>query len=96
MGDRQDCIEIGPWASYLPVAVLGRGVASAMESIRSWEYKVVKLGPSSSSQGEALLNELGAAGWDLVVFQPTSERAYPGEGTYVLKRPAVGGTERRP
>lgn len=61
-----------------------------MDPIRTWQYKVVKLGPSSSIQSEALLNELGAAGWDLVAFQPSGERAYPGEGTYVLKRPGAG------
>ncbi len=52
-----------------------------------WEYKVVKLGPSSSNSSEAMLNELGAQGWDLIAFQPSSGRAYPGEGTYTLKRP---------
>jgi hypothetical protein len=52
-----------------------------------WEYKLVKLGPSSSNQSEALLNRLGQEGWDLVSFQPSSARAYPGEGAYTLKRP---------
>jgi hypothetical protein len=52
-----------------------------------WEYKVVKLGPSSSLESESLLNQLGQDGWDLVAFQPSNERAYPGEGTYTLKRP---------
>jgi hypothetical protein len=52
-----------------------------------WEYKVVKLGPSSSNESEALLNQLGKEGWDLISFQPSSTRAYPGEGTYTLKRP---------
>ena len=52
-----------------------------------WEYKVVKLGPSSSNASQDLLNQLGGEGWDLVSFQPTSARAYPGEGTYTLKRP---------
>jgi hypothetical protein len=52
----------------------------------AWEYKVVRLGPSSSNQSEALLNGLGREGWDLVAFQPSSTRAYPGEGTYTLKR----------
>ena len=52
-----------------------------------WEYKVVKLGPSSSLTSESMLNELGLDGWDLVAFQPSSTRAYPGEGTYTLKRP---------
>lgn len=61
-----------------------------MDPTRTWQYKVVKLGPSSANQGEALLNELGSAGWDLVTFQPSGERAYPGEGTYVLKRAGPG------
>jgi hypothetical protein len=52
-----------------------------------WEYKVVKLGPSSSPESESLLNQLGREGWDLVAFQPSNGRAYPGEGTYTLKRP---------
>jgi len=52
-----------------------------------WEYKVVKLGPSSSNSSEQLLNQLGGDGWDLVCFQPSGARAYPGEGTYTLKRP---------
>jgi len=60
---------------------------NASTSKVGWEYKVVKLGPSSSNSEEQLLNELGAQGWDLVNFQPSSARAYPGEGTYTLKRP---------
>jgi hypothetical protein len=52
----------------------------------AWEYKVIRLGPSSSNQSEALLNQLGLEGWDLVAFQPSSTRAYPGEGSYTLKR----------
>ena len=61
-----------------------------MDSLRlkaGWEYKIVKLGPSSSNESEDLLNQLGQDGWDLVSFQPSSMRAYPGEGTYTLKRP---------
>ncbi len=61
-----------------------------MDPIRAWEYKVVRLGPSSSMHNETLLNQLGADGWDLVAFQPSGERAYPGEGIYTLKRPAQG------
>jgi hypothetical protein len=38
-----------------------------------------------------MLNQLGADGWELVTFQPTSSRAYPGEGTYILKRPRRAG-----
>ena len=56
-------------------------------SSTGWQYKVVKLGPSSSNQCEEMLNRLGAEGWDLVAFQPSSTRAHPGEGTYTLKRP---------
>jgi len=58
-----------------------------------WEYKVIKVGPSTAPRAEDVLNELGAAGWELIVFQPAGERAYPGEGAYVLKRPrpAAGG-----
>ena len=52
-----------------------------------WEYKIVKVGPSSSNSSQDLLNQLGREGWDLVSFQPTSARAYPGEGSYTLKRP---------
>ena len=52
----------------------------------AWEYKVFKLGPSSANLDEKLLNEYGDAGWELVFFQPNGERAYPGEGTYILKR----------
>ena len=60
-----------------------------MDSHRSsgWTYTVVTLGPSSSEKCEEMLNQLGADGWELVTFQPTSSRAYPGEGTYILKRP---------
>jgi hypothetical protein len=61
-----------------------------MDALRlkaGWEYKIVKLGPSSSNESEDLLNQLGQDGWDLVSFQPSSMRAYPGEGTYTLKRP---------
>ena len=50
-------------------------------------YTVVTLGPSSSEKCEETLNQLGTDGWELVTFQPTSSRAYPGEGTYILKRP---------
>jgi hypothetical protein len=52
-----------------------------------WEYNVQKLGPSDSLSSRDFLNELGGEGWELVAFQPTGERAYPGEGTYVFKRP---------
>ena len=51
-----------------------------------WEYNVVKLGPSASPQSREFLNQLGSEGWELVSFQPTGERAYPGEGTYFFKR----------
>jgi hypothetical protein len=54
-----------------------------------WEYNVVKLGPSTSLGSRELLNDLGLQGWELVTFQPTGERAYPGEGTYFLKRPLI-------
>jgi hypothetical protein len=55
--------------------------------IAGWEYKVIKIGPSTAPESEAVLNELGSVGWDLVDFQQAGERAYPGEGTYILKRP---------
>jgi hypothetical protein len=55
-----------------------------------WEYKVIKIGPSSAPHSEGTLNELGALGWDLVAFQPSGERAYPGEGAYIFKRPLSG------
>jgi hypothetical protein len=57
-----------------------------------YEYKVVKVGPSASLMSEALLNELGRDGWDLVAFQPLDQRAYPGEGAFYLKRPRRGET----
>jgi hypothetical protein len=56
-----------------------------------WEYNVEKLGPSASLKAREFLNRLGEAGWELVSFQPTGERAYPGEGTYFFKRPLVEG-----
>lgn len=31
----------------------------------SWEYKIARLGLSSSLSSERLLNQLGAEGWDL-------------------------------
>ncbi len=52
-----------------------------------WEYKVVHLGPSSAFRSELLLNKLGAEGWSLIAFQPTSTVAFAGEGAYYLKRP---------
>ena len=55
--------------------------------IAGWEYKVIKIGPSAAPESEAVLNDLGRVGWDLVSFQQANERAYPGEGTYILKRP---------
>jgi hypothetical protein len=55
-----------------------------------WEYKVFKLGPSTSPTCEEVLNDLGAQGWDMIAFQPAGERAYSGEGTYFLKRPRGG------
>lgn len=51
-----------------------------------WEYKVVRVGPSGSLVSEAMLNELGRDGWDLVAFQPLDQRSYPGEGAFYLKR----------
>ncbi len=59
----------------------------ASRPVAGWEYKIVKLGPSSSNQSQVLLNELGSERWELISFQPMNERAYPGEGTYTLKRP---------
>jgi hypothetical protein len=63
-------------------------------SAAGWEYKMIKVGPSTAPRAEDVLNELGAAGWDLIVFQPAGERAYPGEGAYVLKRPRAGAVAR--
>jgi hypothetical protein len=57
-----------------------------------WEYKVIKVGPSASLVSEAVLNELGRSGWDLVAFQPFGQRAYPGEGAFYLKRQLRGET----
>ena len=51
-----------------------------------WEYKVINVGPSASLTSEALLNELGRTGWDLVTFQPFDQRTYPGEGAFYFKR----------
>jgi hypothetical protein len=51
-----------------------------------WEYNVQKLGPSASLTHCDFLNQLGRDGWELVAFQPSGERAYPGEGTYFFKR----------
>ena len=51
-----------------------------------WEYKVIKVGPSGSLVSEAMLNELGRSGWELIAFQPLDQRAYPGEGSYYFKR----------
>ena len=53
----------------------------------AWEYNVVKLGASASHSSQELLNGLGQEGWELVTFQVSSERAYPGEGVYFFKRP---------
>jgi hypothetical protein len=61
-----------------------------MDTSRSssgWQYKVTKLGPSSSEKCEEMLNQLGSEGWELVTFQPSNARAYPGEGSYTFKRP---------
>jgi len=58
----------------------------------AWEYKIIKVGPSGSLVSEDVLNELGRTGWDLVAFQPLDQRAYPGEGTFYLKRQRREGT----
>jgi hypothetical protein len=58
-----------------------------------WEYKVVRVGPSGSLVSEAMLDEHGADGWELVAFQPMDQRAYPGEGTFYFKRPRRGGVQ---
>ena len=57
--------------------------------IPEWQYKIINVGPSTSLNSESILNALGAEGWDLVTFQPHGERAYPGEGSYYLKRPGA-------
>jgi hypothetical protein len=64
--------------------------------VTGWEYKVIKIGPSTAPTSEAVLNELGSAGWDLVGFQQANGRAYPGEGTYILKRPRPMSGRRGP
>jgi Domain of unknown function (DUF4177) len=58
-----------------------------------WEYKVFKQGPSTANLSERLLNEFGVEGWELVTFQPNGEQAYPGEGTYILKRQVFKGLQ---
>jgi len=68
---------------------------SAAAIAAGWEYKMIKVGPSSAPRAEDVLNELGAVGWELIVFQPAGERAYPGEGAYVLKRPRGGAAATR-
>lgn len=69
---------------------------SQMDGAIGWEYKVIKIGPSAAPGAEGVLNELGILGWDLIVFQAAGERAYPGEGTYILKRarPVAPGLRR--
>ena len=69
---------------------MDKGIVMDKQSAVGWEYKVVKVGPSASLVSEALLNELGRGGWDLVAFQPLDQRAYPGEGAFYLKRPRAG------
>ena len=64
---------------------------TAQASAGGWEYKVIKVGPSTAPRAEDVLNGLGAEGWDLIVFQPAGERAYPGEGAYILKRARPAG-----
>jgi Domain of unknown function (DUF4177) len=51
-----------------------------------WEYKVLRLGPSTANSAESVLDTMGNDGWELVTFQPNGDRAYPGEGMYILKR----------
>jgi hypothetical protein len=58
----------------------------------AWEYKVIKIGPSGSLVSEAVLNEFGRSGWDLIAFQPLDQRAYPGEGAFYFKRQLRGET----
>jgi hypothetical protein len=70
-----------------PLAPTDREIAMNKPPAVAWEYRVVKVGPSASLVSEALLNELGQAGWELVVFQPLDQRSYPGEGAFYLKRP---------
>ena len=56
-------------------------------------HDLIKIGPSTAPESESVLNELGKVGWDLVDFQQAGERAYPGEGTYILKRPRTTAKE---
>src|SRR5262249_39559755 len=60
-----------------------------------WEYKGIKVGPSSAPHPKPLLNGLGGLGWDQVVYQPSGERACPGEGEYIFKRPRTGAASVR-
>ena len=79
------CEPVGPrrWGEV-------NGTMRQLDSVvTAWEYKVYKQGPSSANASETILNELGRDGWELVTFQPNGEQAYPGEGTYILKRPAA-------
>ena len=47
---------------------------AAPAGMTGWEYKVIKIGPSTAPHSEAVLNELGSAGWDLVAL-PAGQRA---------------------
>jgi hypothetical protein len=81
------------FARAMPIAKshgggMERQTAAAM--VAGWEYKMIKVGPSAAPRAEDVLNELGAVGWELIVFQPAGERAYPGEGAYLLKRSRAG------
>jgi hypothetical protein len=61
-------------------------MAMDTQPVVGWEYKIVKVGPSTSLMSESLLNDLGRAGWDLVAFQPFEQGSFPGEGAFYLKR----------
>jgi len=50
----------------------------------AWEYKIMQFGPTIPQDRERMLNELGAQGWELALFQ--NDGGQTGSGYYYFKR----------
>ena len=61
------------------------GAQGQRQRSSSWEYKIVE-GVARDSRGERQLDELGAAGWELVDVKEEQGGLYTDRARYYLKR----------
>lgn len=64
----------------------GFGQRTQRAAQAAWEYRVVRVWDPRPLP-EAVLNDMGAQGWELIIFQPINkEGTTSGAGSYLFKR----------